>query len=73
MGSDFLFARPSWTSGAGRTLDLWGVFEDFNDSPTSEIADGRALFSDWRIVGEDLLRAAQIADESTLKQESVNG
>lgn len=59
MESDFLFARPSWSSGAGRAIDLWGCFEEFNDSPTPEVADERGLYSDWRMVGEDLVRAIQ--------------
>ena len=71
MHSDFLFAQPSWTSGAGRVLDLWGVFEEFNDSPATEIADGRALFADWRMVGEDIMRASRIEDADP-EQESVN-
>jgi len=59
MSSDFLFARPSWASGAGRTIDLWGLFEEFNTSPTPELADERALYSDWRMVGEDLMQAIE--------------
>jgi len=57
MLSDFLFARPSWLSGMGRVIDLWGCFEDFNDSPTAEMADRRGLYSDWQIVGQDLILA----------------
>jgi hypothetical protein len=57
MKSDFLFATPSLISGIGRTIDLWGSFGDFNDSPTSEVADERGLYSDWRMVGEDLAEA----------------
>jgi len=57
MCSDFLFATPSLTSGVAKVVDLWGCFEDFNDSPTGMIADARALYSDWRMVGEDLIAA----------------
>ncbi len=57
MGSDFLFAQPSLASGVARTLDLWGLYEEFNDSPTPEIADARGLFSDWSIVGEAISEA----------------
>jgi hypothetical protein len=41
----------------GRVIDLWGCFEDFNDSPTAEMADRRGLYSDWQIVGQDLILA----------------
>ena len=52
MRSDFLFARPSWLSGVARTLDLTGVFDDYNYSPTEARADAKALLCDWRVVGE---------------------
>lgn len=54
---DFLFASPSWLSGAARTLDLAGVFDEYNDSPDEDIADARAMFCDWRIVGDTILDA----------------
>jgi hypothetical protein len=55
--TDFLFARPSWISGVARTLDLWGLFDSYNISPTAKIADVRATLSDWCIVGQDLSTA----------------
>ena len=48
---------PSWLSGAARSLDLAGQFDEYNDSATTEAADARALFCDWRIVGESLVNA----------------
>ena len=30
--SDFLFAQPSFASGAARVFDLWGQFDDYNRS-----------------------------------------
>lgn len=55
--TDFLFAKPSAVSGAGRVIDLLGTFDRYNLSPTPEEADARALFSDWLAVGRDLLCA----------------
>jgi hypothetical protein len=52
--SDFLFAQPSFTSGAARTLDLWGQFDDYNLSETANEADAKAIASDWLVVGQDL-------------------
>lgn len=57
MRPDFLFAMPSWLSGAARSLDLEGQFDEYNESPTGEIADANALFADWRAVGDSLLDA----------------
>jgi len=54
---DFLFAQPSLWSGLARWLDLSGRFDSYNVSPDGEIADALALYSDWRAVGQELLRA----------------
>lgn len=52
--SDFLFARPSWLSGFARLVDLFGVFDSYNQSRSGEEADARASYADWYIVGHDL-------------------
>lgn len=60
MRPDFLFATPSWLSGTARNLDLFGQFDEYNESPTENSADAKALFCDWRAVG-DVLRDAMKA------------
>jgi hypothetical protein len=50
----FLFASPSFWSGVARLLDLWGKFDDYNREQSGEETDRAALYSDWRIVGQDL-------------------
>lgn len=55
--SDFLFAQPSFASGAARILDLWGQFDDYNISNTPQEADESAIAADWIIVGQDLCDA----------------
>ncbi len=57
MSSDFLFAGPSFLSGVSRSLDLTGQFNEYNGSPSDEIADWFALLADWRVVGGDLVTA----------------
>ena len=54
MGSDFLFARPSFLHGMARTLDLWGALSSYNWSKTSEEADARATWVDWALIHVDL-------------------
>ena len=54
MRTDYLFAMPSVWSGAARLLDLFGVFDTYNGSATDDLADARAIYSDWHIVGQDL-------------------
>lgn len=61
MGSEFLFARPSVLSGIARSLDLWGTFDSYNESPNEAIADARALHADWRSVGESLANSIAAA------------
>jgi hypothetical protein len=49
--TDFLFAQPS---GAARTVDLWGVLDDYNSSETTCEADQKAIAADWLVVGQDI-------------------
>ena len=66
MRSDFLFATPSTLTGFARLLDLFGLFDDYNESATDREADARAMYSDWCIVGRDLITATKnFRDEST--------
>jgi len=55
--SSFLFANPSLIDGAGRLLDFWGTYDAYNISRSPAEADAKALYADWRSVGEDLLIA----------------
>ena len=52
--TDYIYARPSFLAGLARTLDLFGVFDSYNFSETSEEADFKAIYSDWKTVGADL-------------------
>jgi hypothetical protein len=52
--TDFLFTRPSFLAGVARLLDLGAQIDVYNQSATPSEADARALYSDWRMVGEDL-------------------
>jgi hypothetical protein len=55
VNTDFLFAQPSFASGAARIFDLWGQFDDYNISETPLEADTKAIASDWLLVGQDIL------------------
>jgi len=57
--SDFLFAHPSVWSGVARLMDLGGVFDEYNTSPTPEVADAQAMRADWLSVGDDLRAAME--------------
>lgn len=57
MRPDFLVATPTWLSGSARLLDLAGDFDEYNDSQSIEAADAKALFCDWRLIGDAILDA----------------
>ena len=59
MDTTFLFATPSLWSGMARMLDIYGQFDSCNTSETEEEADAKALYSDFRMIGQDLKRAME--------------
>ena len=54
---------PSTLSGVARTLDLDGTFDSYNESKDEANADAKALYSDWRAVGQSLVEAAETVAE----------
>jgi hypothetical protein len=65
MGTDFLYANPSFWGGMASVLDLGGTLvKEYNRSSTINEADFRALRSDWAISGLDLFTAIDIFKES---------
>lgn len=71
MRPDFLFATPSWLSGAARNLDLFGHFDEYNDSPDENSADAKALLCDWRVVGDALRDAMKAFSSEPQEPESA--
>lgn len=57
--TDFLFAKPSLLTGAGRTIDMGAWLEQYsyNFSASPAEADAWATANDWAVVGQDLKRA----------------
>ena len=53
----FLFAKPSFIGGMARVIDLGGTLTVYNNSPTEEEADKKAVHSDWQAVGGDLFNS----------------
>lgn len=50
----FLFVEPSGLAGAGRVFDFWGNFDMYTISRDAIEADMRAIYADWRVVGQDI-------------------
>lgn len=56
MGTDFLFAQPSFVSGIASVIDFEGLAY-YNDSVSTVEADAKAMMSDWEMVGKDIREA----------------
>ncbi len=56
----FLFGGFGFWEGMARVLDLGGTMVVYNDSPTIEEADLRALSEDWQAVCDDIRNAITI-------------
>jgi len=66
MTNLFLFGSFNFWEGMARVLDVGGTMVVYNESPTIEEADRRALSSDWQAVGDDLRNTMTIyAQEKT--------
>lgn len=55
--TDYLFATPSYLTGAGTVINLAGSYYDFNTSSSEIEADNIAIKNDFAIVGKDLNNA----------------
>jgi len=54
MKTGFLFPTPSFLSGMGSVLNIFGRPGPFNYSRTGLEADCKALYSDYRMIGQDI-------------------
>ena len=52
--SSFLFARPRWSEGVGRLVDLANTLREYNRTYGVTNADSRATAQDWLAVGDEL-------------------
>ena len=60
MKTMFLFAIPNFISGCARVLDIGGVYDIYNESRDGNATDARAVYSDFRMVGQELQWAMEI-------------
>ena len=54
--------------GVARTLDLAGLFDEYNLSPTEKFADVNAMRADWLAVGNDFVDAAASFRKRTVEK-----
>lgn len=55
--TDFLLPKNNFLVGLGSVLNINGLYFDYNYSKTAQEADNKAIFSDWKNVGEDIKTA----------------
>jgi hypothetical protein len=67
MNNLFLFGSFGFLEGLARVVDIGGTMVVYNESPTTEEADRRALTSDWQTVGDDLRTAMNLYDQKQTK------
>ena len=67
----FLFADPSFLSGAASVMDIGGGLCTYNVSRSGSEADERAIASDWAVVGSDILNAAKALGEKAETKEAA--
>jgi hypothetical protein len=67
--TDFLFATPTFRTGAGRSIDIaaWLEQYSYNTSETAAEADAWATANDWAVVGQDLQRAIDLNEPADAK------
>lgn len=55
--TDHLFPRTNIVIGMGSIFNIAGNYFNFNTSLSDEEADGKAIESDWGVVGLDIEKA----------------
>ena len=55
--SDFLFPDTDFITGMGSVLNIAGSYFEFDTSKSENIADQKALRSDWGVIGQDIREA----------------
>lgn len=52
-------ARPSFMDGYSEMLDFSSQSTRYNIDETEDVADAKALYADWRAVGQDIMDAVE--------------
>lgn len=69
MNSDVLFARPSIIEGMARLFDFGNTLNEYNPSPSEDMADETALRLDWATVGMNMRTAmSKIQEEPSIEE-----
>jgi hypothetical protein len=55
--TDFLTPQNSFIAGMGSVINIDGNYFDYNSSSSAEEADKKAIFMDWKMIGEDIKKS----------------
>lgn len=67
--TDFLFPESNFFRGFVSVVDLGGGI-CCNESETGELADAKALYNDWAMVGQDIKKATEKINEQQAAEET---
>ena len=65
--TDFLFINPNFLIGLGSTLNIAGNYFLYNYSDSDEIADSKAIASDWGVIGLDIKNSLNFYKNNRLR------
>ena len=69
FSSDFLFPDTDFITGMGSVLNIAGSYFEFATSKSENIADLKALRSDWGITGQDISEAlSEYSNQPEIKE-----
>jgi hypothetical protein len=60
--TDFLFPDTDFITGMGSAINIAGNYFSYATSANEDIADEKALRSDWGVIGQDLSKS--LAEET---------
>lgn len=67
--SDFLFPDTDFVTGMGSVLNIAGGYFDFATSKSENMADLKAIRSDWGVTGQDIEAAFhECSEENDTKE-----
>lgn len=67
--SDFLFPDTDFITGMGSVLNIGGNYFDFATSKNENLADLKALRSDWGVTGQDINSAMTECSNQEVQKE----
>lgn len=68
--TDFLYATPTFLSGAATVFAVSGFSPQYNRSSSEIEADSIAIYSDWALAGQDIHYAATALEGKSLESKS---